>query len=282
MAEANKRVQDEEEEESDILLRDDSDDEKFDDEDQESESDSEDDNEKRKPVKEEDPDLCLLDFKDMIKLSIMNQNGDGFGEIFEKPYKLVRFSSTIKDSIKFDILNQQYGNSTEINRSNLQLDVVELNKFIRMPIFDLIFEWVDNHLEDKPLPKNETNEQKRLRRSDFSDYDKGYLEKNGKDMYEILNAADYLGVAGLVDLICQYLAFNIIVRPEEAIKEERKTSTLREEEENEIRRDEIRKMFNIRYDFTPEQEEEMRKENILFNKLPKQPPYLREQFTSRN
>lgn len=282
MEEANQRVQDEEEEESDIFLRDDSDDEKFDDEDQESESDSEDDDEKRKQVKEEDPDLCLLDYKDMIKLSIMNENGDGFGEIFEKPYELVRFSTTIKDSIKFDILNQQYGNSTEINRSNLQLDVVELNKFIRMPIFELILEWIDNHLEDKPLPRNETNEQKRLRRNDFSDYDKEYLEKNGKDMYEILNAADYLGVAGLVDLICQYLAFNIIVRPEERVKEERKTSNLTEEEENEIRRDEIRKMFNIRYDFTPEQEEEMRKENILFNKLPKQPPYLREQFTSRN
>ena len=282
MEEANKRVQDEEEEESDIFLRDDSDDEKFDDEDQESESDSEDDDEKRKQVKEEDPDLCLLNYKDMIRLSIMNENGVGFGEIFEKPYKLVRFSSTIKDSIKFDILNQQYGNSTEIKRSNLQLDVVELNKFIRMPIFELIFEWVDNHLEDKALPKTETNEQRRLRRSDFSDYDKEYLEKNGKDMYEILNAADYLGVAGLVDLICQHLAFNIIVRSGERVKEERKTNNLSEEEENEIRRDEIRRMFNIAYDFTPEQEEEMRKENILFNKLPKQPPYLREQFTSRN
>ena len=72
------------------------------------------------------------------------------------------------------------------------------------------------------------------------DFDKDFLSKLGhSELFDLILAANYLDIKPLLDVTCKTVAG--LIRGKSA--------------------EEIRKIFNIKNDFTPEEEEQVRKEN---------------------
>ncbi|GMS88634.1 hypothetical protein PENTCL1PPCAC_10809 [Pristionchus entomophagus] len=106
-----------------------------------------------------------------------------------------------------------------------------------------IIEWCAHHKDDPAVVKEEGEEKKEKKSDDIPEWDVNFLSRgNGvsnSTLYEIILAANYLDIQALLDLTCKTVA-NMI---------KGKSS------------DEIRQTFNIPNDFTPEEEEQIRKEN---------------------
>ena len=102
----------------------------------------------------------------------------------------------------------------------------------------LVKKWAEHHQND-PAPDDDDSKEKRT--DDISDWDKSFLNLDKVDLFELILAANYLDMKGLLDATCKTVA-NMI---------KGKTS------------DEIRKTFNIKNDFTKVEEEQMHKENGL-------------------
>uniref|UniRef100_A0A5B7BJS1 SKP1-like protein n=1 Tax=Davidia involucrata TaxID=16924 RepID=A0A5B7BJS1_DAVIN len=74
---------------------------------------------------------------------------------------------------------------------------------------------------------------------DFKQFDSEFVDKDQAVLYDLIMAANYLNIKGLLDQLCEKVASMIRGKSPE----------------------EIRKTFHIKNDFTPEEEEEIRKEN---------------------
>ena len=75
--------------------------------------------------------------------------------------------------------------------------------------------------------------------ADLASFDKAFVEVDKDTLYDLLLAANYLNVKPLLDLCCQKVADMIRGKTAEQIRQE----------------------FGIKNDFSPEEEEEIRKEN---------------------
>ncbi|KAF6254309.1 E3 ubiquitin ligase [Scenedesmus sp. NREL 46B-D3] len=74
---------------------------------------------------------------------------------------------------------------------------------------------------------------------DIKQWDTDFVKVDQATLFDLILAANYLNIKGLLDLTCQTVANMIKGKTPE----------------------EIRKTFNIKNDFTPEEEEEVRREN---------------------
>ncbi|VVB08321.1 unnamed protein product [Arabis nemorensis] len=74
---------------------------------------------------------------------------------------------------------------------------------------------------------------------DLKNWDSEFIKVDQSTLFDLILAANYLNIKGLLDLTCQTVADMIKGKTPE----------------------EIRKTFNIKNDFTPEEEEEVRREN---------------------
>jgi S-phase kinase-associated protein 1 len=74
---------------------------------------------------------------------------------------------------------------------------------------------------------------------EISEWDKSFMKVEQDLLFEIILAANYMDIKGLLDLGCQTVANMIKGKSPE----------------------EIRETFNIKNDFTPEEEEQIRREN---------------------
>ena len=74
---------------------------------------------------------------------------------------------------------------------------------------------------------------------DLKNWDADFVKVDQATLFDLILAANYLNIKGLLDLTCQTVADMIKGKTPE----------------------EIRKTFNIKDDFTPEEEEEIRREN---------------------
>jgi len=127
-----------------------------------------------------------------------------------------------------------------------------------------IINWAIRHKND-PSPKEEDpNEEPVSRENRMPFYESGdeadtaphkidswdnrFLKLDQSALFELMLAANYLDIKGLLELTCKYVA-NII---------KGKTS------------EELRTQFNITNDFTPSEQEQMQKES----QWPENPPYL--------
>lgn len=88
------------------------------------------------------------------------------------------------------------------------------------------------------LPKKDTNDVKEERR-EMTEWDKQFVVMDQKFLFNLILAANYLDIKPLLDLTCKQVANMIKGKTPE----------------------EIRVTFNIKNDFTPEEEEKVRKEN---------------------
>lgn len=121
------------------------------------------------------------------------------------------------------------------------LDEVSTDKGIPLPnvtarILALVIEYCKKHVDsskasgDKPSATAE---------EELKGWDAGFVKVDQAVLFDLILAANYLNIKSLLDLTCQTVADMIKGKTPE----------------------EIRRQFNIKNDFTPEEEEEVRREN---------------------
>ncbi|MFS8025382.1 putative S-phase kinase-associated protein [Helianthus anomalus] len=100
-------------------------------------------------------------------------------------------------------------------------------------IISMVIEYCKKHVE---LAKNED---KKTAEEDLKNFDSEFVKVDKDTLFDLILAANYLNIKSLLDLTCQTAADMIKGKTPE----------------------EVRKTFNIKNDFTPEEEAEVRREN---------------------
>jgi len=101
-----------------------------------------------------------------------------------------------------------------------------------------VIEWCEHHRTDPPAT-NDDESDSRKRSTDIDEWDQKFMQVDQEMLFEIILAANYLDIKALLDVGCKTVANMIKGKSPE----------------------EIRKTFNIQNDFTPEEEEQIRREN---------------------
>lgn len=152
-------------------------------------------------------------------------------KIFDVEEEIVKLSKTLADLL-INLPQGENGNDTDDSPIPIpNVDGTILTKVI---------EWAKHHKDDPPLPDDEDDEERERRYTDeIPEWDKTFLNVDQSTIFELILAANYLDIKGLLDVTCQTVANMIKGKTPE----------------------EIRKQFDIENDFTPEEEERIRKEN---------------------
>ncbi|CAG8502646.1 4368_t:CDS:2 [Paraglomus occultum] len=132
--------------------------------------------------------------------------------------------------------------SRSILLKNMIEDVGETDQSIPLPnvnerVLKKVLEWCEHHKDD-PQPAMEDSDTRR-RNTEIDEWNKKFLEVEQDMLFEIILAANYLDIKQLLDIGCKTVANMIKGKTPEQIRE----------------------TFNIQNDFTPEEEEQIRKEN---------------------
>eukprot|EP00028_Trichosphaerium_sp_Am-I-7-wt_P010917 CAMPEP_0168538148 /NCGR_PEP_ID=MMETSP0405-20121227/20895_1 /TAXON_ID=498012 /ORGANISM="Trichosphaerium sp, Strain Am-I-7 wt" /LENGTH=131 /DNA_ID=CAMNT_0008567135 /DNA_START=174 /DNA_END=569 /DNA_ORIENTATION=- len=104
-------------------------------------------------------------------------------------------------------------------------------------ILEKVIDYCKWHYEHPTHQADDKKEEKRT--DDIIPWDKNFCQVDQATLFELILAANYLDIKPLLDLTCKTVANMIKGKTPE----------------------EIRKTFNIKNDFTPEEEEQVRKEN---------------------
>ncbi|KAG8954698.1 hypothetical protein FRC04_011131 [Tulasnella sp. 424] len=129
---------------------------------------------------------------------------------------------------------------------NMIEDVGESDNPIPLPnvnasVLRKVLEYCEHHRGD-PLPAADadpSNDDNRKRATEISDWDQKFIQVDQEMLFEIILAANYMDIKPLLDVGCKTVANMIKGKTPE----------------------EIRKLFNIVNDFTPEEEAQIKKEN---------------------
>jgi len=101
-----------------------------------------------------------------------------------------------------------------------------------------VVEWCEHHRNDPPASADDDNDN-RKKTTDIEEWDQKFMQVDQEMLFEIILASNYLDIKALLDVGCKTVANMIKGKSPE----------------------EIRKTFNITNDFTPEEEEQIRREN---------------------
>ncbi|KAG6109174.1 E3 ubiquitin ligase complex SCF subunit scon-3 [Claviceps humidiphila] len=101
-----------------------------------------------------------------------------------------------------------------------------------------VIEWCEHHRNDPPTTQDDESDGRR-RTTDIEEWDQKFMQVDQEMLFEIILASNYLDIKPLLDVGCKTVANMIKGKSPE----------------------EIRKTFNITNDFTPEEEEQIRREN---------------------
>lgn len=146
------------------------------------------------------------------------------GEIFETDTQIAKCSGTIKTMLE------------DCGMDDEEEAVVPLPN-VNSAILRRVLQWAHYHKDD-PTPTDD-DENKEKRTDDISSWDADFLKVDQGTLFELILAANYLDTKGLLDVTCKTVANMIKGKSPE----------------------EIRKTFNIKNDFTPAEEDQVRKEN---------------------
>uniref|UniRef100_A0A8C3V6P9 S-phase kinase-associated protein 1 n=1 Tax=Catharus ustulatus TaxID=91951 RepID=A0A8C3V6P9_CATUS len=155
--------------------------------------------------------------------SIKLQSSDG--EIFEVDVEIAKQSVTIKTMLE-DLGMDDEGDDDPVPLPN-----------VNAAILKKVIQWCTHHKDDPPPPEDDENKEKRT--DDIPVWDQEFLKVDQGTLFELILAANYLDIKGLLDVTCKTVANMIKGKTPE----------------------EIRKTFNIKNDFTEEEEAQVRKEN---------------------
>lgn len=150
------------------------------------------------------------------------QSADGV--TFDEEIQIAKCSGTIRTML--DDLGVDEGEDEVVPLPN-----------VNSAILKKVLQWANFHKDDAQPSEEDENKEKRT--DDISSWDADFLKVDQGTLFELILAANYLDIKGLLDVTCKTVA-NMI---------KGKTP------------DEIRKTFNIKNDFTPQEEEQVRKEN---------------------
>ncbi|KAF5336600.1 hypothetical protein D9611_006613 [Ephemerocybe angulata] len=134
---------------------------------------------------------------------------------------------------------------------NMLEDVGESDQPIPLPnvqsnVMVKVLEYCEHH-RGEPLPSDDVVDQAEPgeRPLDIGEWDQKYIDVGQEMLFEIILAANYLDIKCLLDVGCKTVANMMKGKSPE----------------------EIRKLFNIANDFTPEEEAQIRKENGVFTHM---------------
>lgn len=119
--------------------------------------------------------------------------------------------------------------TTSPNTNSYQVNATVLAK---------VLEWCEHHRGDPPASTDDDSDSRR-KTTDIEEWDQKFMQVDQEMLFEIILAANYLDIKALLDVGCKTVANMIKGKSPE----------------------EIRKTFNITNDFTPEEEEQIRREN---------------------
>uniref|UniRef100_A0A915K0D2 Skp1-related protein n=1 Tax=Romanomermis culicivorax TaxID=13658 RepID=A0A915K0D2_ROMCU len=148
------------------------------------------------------------------------------GEIFPVDVKMARLSHTLATMLD-DLCHQSSGSEEEI--------IILPN--ISTPILKKVVEWFEHYKNNPPVVPEYDEEERRS--DDVPAWDAQFLVVDHDTLFGIIKASNYLDIKGLLTSSCKTLANMIKGRPAE----------------------EVRATFNLKNDFTPEEEEAIKKEN---------------------
>lgn len=109
---------------------------------------------------------------------------------------------------------------------------------VNAAVLKKVIEWCRHHKDDPPAT-NEDDSDSRKKTTDIDEWDAKFMQVDQEMLFEIILAANYLDIKALLDVGCKTVANMIKGKSPE----------------------EIRKTFNIQNDFTPEEEDQIRREN---------------------
>jgi len=101
-----------------------------------------------------------------------------------------------------------------------------------------VIEWCEHHKGDPPASADDDSDS-RKKTTDIDEWDQKFMQVDQEMLFEIILASNYLDIKPLLDVGCKTVANMIKGKSPE----------------------EIRKTFNITNDFTPEEEDQIRREN---------------------
>ena len=139
-------------------------------------------------------------------------------EVFEVDVEIAKQSEVIRPMVE----NCDYDDFDDEPIPLLNVNAAILKKVI---------EWATHHKDDPPPKEDEENREKRT--DDIEPFDREFLKVDQGTLFELILAANYLDMKLLLDVLCKTVANMIKGKTPE----------------------EIRKTFNIKHDFKPEEEQ---------------------------
>ena len=147
------------------------------------------------------------------------------GEVFTVETEIAKKSGTIRNMLEDLGMEEDADNEEAVPLPNVSTHILKK-----------VIQWSTHH-KDEPTPVDDPDAQKRT--DDISSWDLDFLKVDQGTLFELILAANYLDIKGLLDVTCKTVANMIKGKSPE----------------------EIRRTFNIKNDFTPAEEEQIRKEN---------------------
>ncbi|KAL3723700.1 hypothetical protein ACJRO7_035812 [Eucalyptus globulus] len=149
------------------------------------------------------------------------------GESFDVEQSVAVESQTIKHMIEDGCAD----NAIPLPNVNSKI-LAKVIEYCKMHILAKVIEYCKKHVES-------AKDEYRVDDEDLKAWDADFVKVDQATLFDLILAANYLNIKSLLDLTCQTVADMIKGKTPE----------------------EIRKTFSIRNDFTPEEEEEVRREN---------------------
>ncbi|KAL2358057.1 S-phase kinase-associated protein 1A [Cryomyces antarcticus] len=122
----------------------------------------------------------------------------------------------------------------DLGSQNEAIPIMNVNEVVLRKVM----EWCEHHKKD-PAPAQDDDADSRKKTTDIEEWDQKFMQVDQEMLFEIILAANYMDIKALLDVGCKTVA-NMIKGKSP---------------------DEIRKTFNIQNDFTPEEEDQIRREN---------------------
>ncbi|UJR38488.1 hypothetical protein I4U23_031156 [Adineta vaga] len=145
------------------------------------------------------------------KIKLQSNDGD----TFDVEVEIAKQSATIKTMLEDLGMDEEE-------------DVIPLPN-VNSAILKKVIQWATHHKDDPPPPEDDENREKNT--NDISSWDQDFLKVDQGTLFELILAANYLDIKGLLDVTCKTVANMIKGKAPE----------------------EIRRTFNIKNDFTPQE-----------------------------
>ena len=122
--------------------------------------------------------------------NIQLQSSDG--EIFKVDVEIAKQSVTIKTMLE-DLGMDDAGEEEVVPLPN-----------VNAAILKKVIQWAQYHKDDPPPPEDDENKEKRT--DDISSWDSDFLKVDQGTLFELILAANYLDIKGLLDVTCKTVA----------------------------------------------------------------------------